>query len=266
MAGSRSDTPIPEDTLGILGVGGLADFVVHGLRRAGDTRRILLSPRNAARAADLAAACGAEIQPDNQAVVDGADLILVATPPAAVYDCLRALTWRPGQTLICVAIDIDQAGLQAAVPGTTAIRAMPSSCAALNAGGTPIFPESAAARNLFAKLGAVFAVETEAQFDTAAALAAYYLWSFAVIDTVAEQAIRQGLPADVARGLAAALTGGAAATVLSRPDLPARTPLDTFGLPGTMTRQGLDVLTEADALSPWATALDIAIARMRGSS
>lgn len=249
--------------LGIIGVGGLADFVVQGLRRAGDRRKVLLSPRNAERAASLAQQCDAEVMPDNQAVVDAAGLILVAVPPAAVYDCVKALRWHPGQVLICVAIDVTEAGLQAAAPGTTVVRAMPSSCAALNAGGTPIFPANEMAADLFGKLGAFFAVENEAQFNTAAALAAYYLWSFAVIDTVAERAVAEGLPAEIARGLAAALTGAAAAVAASRPDLPARTPLETFGLPGTMTRQGWDVLTQSDALNAWSKALDIAIARMR---
>jgi pyrroline-5-carboxylate reductase len=251
--------------MGIIGVGGLADFVVQGLRRAGDRRGILLSPRNAERATALAAQCDGQVMESNQAVIDGADLILVAVPPAAVYDCVKALHWRPGQVLICVAIDVTEAGLRVAAPGAVVVRAMPSSCAALNAGGTPIYPANEAAAELFGKLGAVFAVESETQFNTAAALAAYYLWSFAVIDKVAERAIAEGLPPAIARGLTAALTGGAAAIVASRPDVPARTPLETFGLPGTMTRQGWDVLTETRSLEAWSRALDIAIARMRSS-
>jgi pyrroline-5-carboxylate reductase len=254
-----------ETALGIIGVGGLADFVVQGLRRAGDRRKILLSPRNAERAAMLVKQCDATIMPDNQAVIDAAELILVAVPPAAVYDCVKALRWRSGQVLICVAIDVTEAGLQAAAPGAAVVRAMPSSCAALNAGGTPVFPANKAAVDLFGKLGDVFPVETEAQFNTAAAIAAYYLWSFAVIDAVAERAVAEGLPPEIARGLTAALTGGAAAVAGSRPDLPARTPLETFGRPGTMTRQGWDVLTRSKSLDAWSKALDIAIARMRSS-
>ena len=40
--------------LGIIGVGALAEFVLRGLRRAGDSRPVFLSPRNAARADRLA--------------------------------------------------------------------------------------------------------------------------------------------------------------------------------------------------------------------
>ncbi|MDY0882402.1 pyrroline-5-carboxylate reductase dimerization domain-containing protein [Dongia soli] len=198
-------------------------------------------------------------------MIDGAGIILVAVPPAAVYDCVKALRWRSGQVLICVAIDVTAAGLQAAAPSAIVVRAMPSSCAVLNAGGTPIFPGNDAAADLFGKLGTVFPVNSEAQFNTAAALAAFYLWSFAVIDTVAERAVAEGLPPETARGLAAALAGGAAAVAASRPDLPARTPLETFGRAGTMTRQGWDVLIRSKALDAWSEALDIAIARMRSS-
>ena len=62
------------DTIGIVGVGRLAGFLVEGLRRGGCTAPILLSPRNAIRAADLAQRFDGQVMPDNQAVVDGAGI------------------------------------------------------------------------------------------------------------------------------------------------------------------------------------------------
>src|SRR5258706_9290231 len=103
--------------LGIVGVGGLAGFVVEGLRRAGDERAILLSPRGAATAAELASRFGARVMSDNQSVIEGAGIVLVATPPVETLACLRALRWRRGQALICVAIDVTRAMLEAAAPG-----------------------------------------------------------------------------------------------------------------------------------------------------
>ena len=52
--------------LGIIGVGGLAGFVVEGLRRAGDERAILLSPRGAAVAGEQAAPIGAPVKADKK--------------------------------------------------------------------------------------------------------------------------------------------------------------------------------------------------------
>lgn len=249
--------------LGIIGVGELATFVLLGLRRAGDQRKVFLSPRNAARSASLAHDCAASACDSNQAVLDSADLILVAVPPKDAYATISALSWQPHHVLICVAIDVDCAGLQRRAPAATIVRAMPSSCLAVNRGGTPIFPAEPTATALFETLGDVVILETEAQFETAAALASYYLWSFAIIDAVAEQAIAQGLPPGLARGLTASLTAGAAAIAAAQPDLPARATLDRYSLPGTMTRQGLEVLEASGAIDPWRKALDIAISRMR---
>src|SRR6185503_8105860 len=90
-----------EAALGIIGVGGLAGFVVEGLRRAGDKRAILVSPRGAATGAALAARFGARVMADNQSVIETAGIVLVATPPAETLACLRALRWRPGQAEQC---------------------------------------------------------------------------------------------------------------------------------------------------------------------
>ncbi|HVJ44338.1 MAG TPA: NAD(P)-binding domain-containing protein [Dongiaceae bacterium] len=249
--------------LGIVGVGELAEFVLRGLRRAGDDRPVSLSPRNAARAARLAQDCGATLLASNQAVLDAANLILVAVPPKDVYGTLEALAWQNRHVVICVAIDVTCAGLQEAAPHATIARAMPSSCLALNRGATPIFPAEPQTEALFATIGDIAVLESEAQFETASALAAYYLWSFAVMDAVAERAITEGLPPVTARRLTAALTAGAAAIGAEQPEQPLRTTLDRYALPGTMTLQGLEKLRAEGGIAAWETALDLAIMRMR---
>jgi pyrroline-5-carboxylate reductase len=249
--------------LGIIGVGELAEFVLRGLRRSGDRRDVFLSPRSAARVAALAKEGLATPCADNQAVLDKADLILVAVPPAEVYATVGALTWHARHVLVCVAIDVTCAGLQRQAPAAKVVRAMPSSCAALNQGGTPLFPAEPTVEALFAALGDAVTVESEAQFNTAAALAGYYLWSFTIMDAIAERAIEQGLPPAIARRLTASLTAGAATVVAAQPDQPARATLDRYALPETMTRQALEALLAGNAIEPWRSALDIAIARMR---
>lgn len=249
--------------LGIIGVGALAEFVLRGLRRAGDSRPVFLSPRNAARADRLAGECGATVLADNQAVLDAADLVLVAVAPKDVYATIGALNWDDRHVLICVAIDVTSAGLQEAAPEATITRAMPSSCLQLNRGATPIYPAEPQTEALFAAIGEIAVLESEAQFETASALAAYYLWSFAVMDAVAERAISEGLPPVTARRLTAALTAGAAAIGAEQPDRPLRSTLERYALPGTMTLQGLEKLRAEGGIAAWETALSLAITRMR---
>ena len=260
MAQSREGAG--DAVLGIIGVGGLAGFVVEGLRRAGDEREILLSPRGAAQAAHLAKRFGCRVAADNQAVVDGAALVIIATPPAAVLSCLSALSWREGQAMICVAIDVTRATLAKAAPGALVLRAMPSNAAALGICPTPLFPPHAEAKALLSRLGPVFDLEDERAFDAATALAGYHLWCYGLMEAVA-----QGLPRAASAGMVAGLTRAAGAFALRMPpDEPLREPLDRHGMPGTMTAQGLAVLERLQAFEAWQQAYGRAIARLRGET
>ena len=79
-------------TLGFLGTGHLAELMVRGL--AGQGYRLVLSPRNAAVAARLAAEHGCAVADSNQAVVDAADGVFVSLPAAMGADELaRRRAW-----------------------------------------------------------------------------------------------------------------------------------------------------------------------------
>jgi pyrroline-5-carboxylate reductase len=256
--------PSPAPSLGIVGVGRLASFVVEGLRRTGDGRPILLSPRGAVRAADLAERFGCQLRTTNQAVLDGAGIVMLATPPDALLDCLRGLAWRPGQVLLSVAIDVNRAALQAAARGTTVLRAMPSSAAALGLSATPLYPAHAEAKALLARLGPVFELEEEHAFDAATALAGYHLWCHGLMDAVARAAMDEGLPRAAAMGMVAGLTRAAGSAGLLAPAAQSlRAPLDEHGTPGTMTAEGLAELERLDAFGAWRRAYGKAIARLR---
>ena len=79
------------DAIGIIGVGKLAGFLVEGLRRGGCDAPILLSPRNTQRAAELASRFDCQVMGDNQNVVDGVPLVIVAVPPRGALATIRGL-------------------------------------------------------------------------------------------------------------------------------------------------------------------------------
>jgi pyrroline-5-carboxylate reductase len=253
------------DTIGIVGVGRLAGFLIEGLRRGGCTAPILLSPRNAIRAADLAQRFDGQVMPDNQAVVDGAGIVLVAVPPRDVPTVVGCLHWRAGQRLVCVAIDVDLAGLRALAPNATVVRAMPSAAAAIGLGAVPVCPPDEAVERLFARVGLVFPVKDEAAFNAATALAGYHLWLFALMGEVAAEARAEGLPQGDAVRMVAELTRSAGALALAAdPKAPMRAPLDLHGgSPDTMTAQGMAVLDAAQAFRPWRDAIDRSVRRLR---
>lgn len=253
------------ESLGIIGVGNLAQFVVQGLRHAGDGRDIVLSPRGAAMARQLADAHGCRIAADNQAVVDAGPLVLVATPPKDALATIAALRWRAGQVLVCCAIDVDLPTLREAAPAATVVRAMPTAASAVAAGTTPITPPEPRAVALFETVGDVFPCADERAFATATALSVYHLWLFGLMETMAAGAVEAGLPRAEATGLVASLTRAAGTlAALADPADSLRLPLDRNGVAGSMTRQGLDALDAAGTFGIWGQALRIALTRAGG--
>ena len=89
-------------TVGFVGTGAIAEAICTGLCTGpAAPSSVVLSPRSAARSARLAAAheC-CTVAADNQAVVDGAEIIFVCVLPAQLDEALSALTFRPEQTLV----------------------------------------------------------------------------------------------------------------------------------------------------------------------
>ena len=253
------------DAIGIIGVGRLAGFLVEGLRHGGCAAPILLSPRSAKRAAELADRFDCRVMRANQDVVDGAPLVIMAVPPRDAQATIGGLLWRDGQTLVCVAIDVDLACLRAEAPGVTVVRAMPSAACAIGLGATPICPPDGRAQQLFELLGLVFPLREETAFNSATALAGYHLWLFALMGEVAAEAEAEGIPRADAVRMVAELTRSAGALALAAdPALPVRAPLDEHGgRPETMTAQGMAVLDAADAFQPWREAIDRSVRRLR---
>jgi pyrroline-5-carboxylate reductase len=249
-------------SLGIIGTGKLAAFMVQGLRHHGETGAIVLSPRNADRARLLAERFACAIAADNQAVVDAADAVLIATPPPQALATMRALHFRPGMLVVCCAIDVTLAELRAAAPEARVVRAMPTAASAFGLGSTPICPPDTEARLLFAKVGDVHACADEAIFRAATALTVYHLWAFALMEEVAQAGEAAGLPRDLAVNMVAGLTRTAGAyAAAADPAQTMRQPLDENGTEGTMTAQGLAVLDARDAFTPWREAVAAAIRR-----
>jgi len=203
------------ERVGIIGVGHLASYLVEGLRRASREIDIVLSPRNAERAASLAARFGAAVATDNQAVVDAADLILLTTRPGDAVAACKGLAFRPGQTVVSVAASLPLEALKPAVAPATVVRAMPISCAAINQSPTLLYPDHPQARALFALLGQVHVLPDESRFTPASAIAAFYGWVYALMDETVAWTTQAGVPPQTARGLVLGTVRGAAAMALA---------------------------------------------------
>lgn len=244
------------ERVGIIGVGHLAGYLVEGLRRASQDLEIILSPRNAARAASLAVRFGARVATDNQAVADAADLILLTTRPGDTVAVAKDIAFRTGQTVASAAATLPLEALRPAVVPATAVRAMPISCAATNASPTLLYPDDTRARALFALLGRVHVLPSEAHFTPASAIAAFYGWVYALLNETVGWAIQAGVPPQTARSLVLETVRGAADMALARPDEELAGLLDALATPGGITEHGLRVLQQRHGLSAWSEALE----------
>jgi pyrroline-5-carboxylate reductase len=251
-------------TVGILGVGHFATYLVRGLCRSGlSPMEILLSPRGAATAASLAREHGVTIATDNQALVRAAGTVVLAVRPLDAVAAVGGLPWRSGQRLLSVCAGVRRDALAAAAPGAVVIRAMPISAAAHGLSPTPLFPDDDRARHLLARLGPVLAIGSEAEFETACVTSSLYGWVHELIGRSAQWLTIRGVDAATARALAARTFIAAGHMVASETDLPVDALVRALATPGGTTEQGLDELGRRGVDAAWDAACERTLARIR---
>jgi pyrroline-5-carboxylate reductase len=251
------------ERVGIIGVGHLAGYLIEGLRRASQDIEIILSPRNAERAARLAARFGVAVATDNQAVADAADLILLTTRPGDAVAAVEGIAFRSVQTVVSVAASLPLTNLKPAVAPATVVRAMPISCAAINQSPTLLYPDHPQARALFSLLGQVHVLPDESRFIPASVIAAFYGWVYALLAETVAWTIQAGVPPQTARSLVLETVRGAADMALAHPDQDLAAILDTLATPGGITEHGLHVLHQRQGLAAWTEALEAVFNRLR---
>lgn len=193
-------------TYGVLGVGSLGHAVVTGLLRdVVDPPPVVLSPRGADRARELARAFpSVSVAPDNQAVVDAADVVVVCLR-AADSSLLADLDWRSDPVVVSSVAGLAPQDLGAAVaPATRVARAVPMVGVADRAWATPVRPPVPEAMALFTRTGGAIAVETDEQLDAICTGLGTVAPFFAYLAAIEEFLTGHGLPSDDARRLLAA--------------------------------------------------------------
>lgn len=249
-------------TIGILGTGHLAALMVRGLQ--GSDYRLLLSPRGARIAGQLADAFGCDIARSNQDVIDRAEGVFVALPAATGIAELAQLRFRPGQPVLSAMAGTRAEPLAAAIaPACGCMTMMPGYANALRVGPSILFPAAPFWESFLQQVGPVHVLETEAQFLAAATFGGFSGASFAWMASIIDWFTAQGLSSDLARRLVAATLRGNAEVLLQE-----HRSLDdirgSVATPGGITELTLARLADDDALDAWHRALDAVAARIKG--
>jgi pyrroline-5-carboxylate reductase len=263
------------ERFGFLGGGHMARALVAALLRQGvEPARITVGEADAARRAALAGDLGVGVTDDNTALVQTADVLVLAVKPQDMTAALRPLQQalaarRPLVVSVAAGLTVEQLRRDcgAALP---VVRAMPNRPAMLGSGATGLYApaevsaaDRARAEALLGAAGIVAWIDDEPLMDAVTALSgsgpAYF---FRLAEALAEAGRAQGLPAEVADRLAVATLAGAGAMAAADTDLAA--------LRASVTSRGGTTAAalaqfEADGLGPMVgRAVEAAVQRGRG--
>lgn len=243
-------------TLGVIGTGHLATYFITALRRGGFDGRILLSPRNADRAAALRRDAGCDIAPSIHEVVAGADVVLLSVRPQHAQAALDGLTWSTRQTALSAMAGIGLEAVKRMVPGAGHVHlVLPLSYLATVRGPIPLHPAAPHLMELLGAAGDVVVLDDEQAYDAALLATCVSTWIYDLADVVAVELTRHGLDPRAARALALGNIAAPAGYALSRPDEALSAISASIATDGTYTKLGLDLLREQDFDAPWRAAV-----------
>jgi pyrroline-5-carboxylate reductase len=254
-------------TLGFVGTGTIAAAMIEGLCATPGAPPIIVSPRSAATAADLAARfANVRIAASNQAVLDDSDMVLLAVRPQIAAEVLDELRFRPDHKVVSLIATVSLDWLRTAVaPAGQVIRAVPLPPVARRQGPTAIYPPDTAAEALFDTLGTAIVLDNEGEFDaftTATATMASY---FAFAGTVTSWMERNGIAPDTARSFVGQMLGGLAGTAAAAPDRSFAALVDEHQTRGGINEQVLRAIGTDGQLVDLDRALDGVLARLRAA-
>jgi pyrroline-5-carboxylate reductase len=251
-------------TYGVLGVGSIAAAVVVGLCQGVERPpTVLLSPRNAESASGLAERFDSVmVAPDNQAVVDGADVVLVAVLPQQIEAVLTGLDFAERHAVVSAVAGVSVDDLRSWVaPATRVARSVPLPAVARREGVTPVYPALPEAVALFDGLGGAVAVEDAATYEALTVASATVSAHFAFLGAIADWLVAHGIAEAEARSYVAATFVGATESLRAGAvDLDAL--IAQVATPGGLNEDFARHLRDAGALDAVGSGMDEILARL----
>lgn len=254
-------------TLGFVGTGTIVAAIVEGLCLTPDAGPILVSPRNADIAADLAARfLNVRIAESNQAVLDGSDMVMLAVRPQIADAVLRELRFRPGHKVVSLIATVSLDYLRGAVaPATDVIRAVPLPAVARRQGPTAVYPPDPAIIALFDTLGTAVALDNESEFDAFSTTTAVMASYFAFAGTVTSWMERNGIAAGTARAFVGQMLAGLSGASTAHPDRSFAALADEHQTRGGLNEQIYRAISQDGTLVDLDRALDGVLDRVRAA-
>ena len=264
---------LKEKIIGFIGGGNMAEALMKGLLAGGlPAADLRVAEPSEERRLFLADRYGVFATGENRTVAAGSDIVILAVKPQIAPAVLKDIgaDISPDKLLISIMAGIRTDTIEAACPaGTRVVRVMPNTPAlvmdaasAIAAGASATVEDVSLARRIFELVGKGWLVD-EKLMDAVTGLSGSgpaYVLTF--IEALSDAGVKNGLPRDVAFGLATQTVFGSAKLLLETREHPALL-REKVTSPGGTTIAGLHVLEKEGFRGTIINAVDVATARSK---
>jgi pyrroline-5-carboxylate reductase len=251
-------------SVGFIGTGNITSALVEGLCSTGDQpKSILVSPRNAAKAAKLAAGFSqVRVAEDNQAVIDGSAIVFLALLPEIAPDVLPQLHFRKDQKIVSL-IAVTPIDLIKTLIGDLdhVVRAVPLPTVAQHEGPVILYPDDPEIGDIFKSIGTLVVVSSEKEVGVLASVTALISPFFALMGAISDWAATGGIEECVARQFTASMFRALAAQAMAMD----KSDFSEFAVeaatPGGLNEQASAIINVKGGFSAFLDALNAVAAR-----
>ncbi|GAA4020035.1 pyrroline-5-carboxylate reductase [Allokutzneria multivorans] len=190
---------------GFIGTGEITAAIVEGL---GEAKPVFVSPRGRHVAQQLAERFEhVQVCASNQEVLDNATTVVLAVRPDIVQAVLGELHFRAEHVVISALAGVRLEQLRVWTAPAQVVRAIPLPQAARRQSLTVLYPDHAAARELFAQVGGVLTPSTEEALEVFSAATATFAAHLDYLTAIAAWMTEHGVEAGAATAYTAHIFG-----------------------------------------------------------
>lgn len=259
--------------IGFIGGGNMAEALIKGLLAGGvAVSGLLVAEPIAERRTFLNDRYGVNCTDDNGSLVAESDVIILAIKPQVAEKVLHgiAATGVSGKLFISIMAGVKSSTIEAALQGEVrVVRVMPNTPALVLEASSAIAPgafatpeDTALARSILELVGKAWIVEDKLMDAVTGLSGSGPAYVLTFIEALSDAGVKNGLPRDIATGLAAQTVFGTAKLLLETGDHPAVL-RDKVTSPGGTTIAGLHALEKAGFRGTLINAVDAATTRSR---
>lgn len=246
-------------SLGFIGTGHITSALVEGLCTAKDPpENVLVSPRNAENAANLAARFSrVSVAASNQAVIESCDCAFLAVVPQIAKSVLKDLCFRPDQTVISLVPTVPIDEIRKLVdPVKSVVRAIPLPGVSQHLGPIAMYPKISQAVEIFDKLGKPIPVQNEKELNILWTVTALIAPIYALMEETCQWAIACGVNRQNAGAYIASMFHAVSAVMKDLPNVRFSDLAAEAATPGGFNEQALSVIREGGGYKAFVNALN----------